>query len=270
MPILPGPLPADFRTFAEQRIGFLGRFAETADKQRELDETQAALAAADALTEAASLAFASDQTALGYRFVERTFSRLTQYPFDAPVLLRSVLLGALLGRFTVALQPEGIVIGDEQVVKWPEPSTLLEIGGTLLAAALANPRRGALPDPDLGGLPGRVLFAAMEAHTWPAFDLRPNLEVARVSDAARIAFGALHQRYGGYLLLLSLDRPGWESRQMHVDLIDWSLLALHVGLRRRQIATDPYVLTDDSIGAIVGRYIDGVAGEFAALTVRRD
>src|SRR5271166_1382987 len=89
---------------------------------------------------------------------------------------------------------------------------------------------------------------------------------AEANEEARIAFGALHQRYAARLRLLAPMHPGWEARRMHAELIDWPLLALHVGLRRRGVDAKQYILLGNGPGAIAGGYIDDLASELVGVT----
>ena len=84
---------------------------------------------------------------------------------------------------------------------------------------------------------------------------------------ATAAFIALHQRYAARLRLLAPFTDGWQSRSAHAELIDWPLLALHLGLRRCKLSEElqahSYLAQGDGSGAVAGRFIEDLAQDFS-------
>ena len=271
-------LPPGSEAIATRRIAFLSRFADFASEHqlRQLQTPEGPLAAADALTEAASLAFAIGLVEQGRDLANRAWEAVWVFSSQDPPLLRAVLIGSVLGRLKVELTRGGVTLGSPmQIIFWSDAPAHVEPAGALLAAALANPDQDVSVLPDLGASSPtepaiHAMAAAAEANTQWAFT-QPPRAFAQPSDAeaneeARIAFGALHQRYAARLRLLAPMHPGWEARRMHAELIDWPLLALHVGLRRRGVDAKQYILLGNGPGAIAGGYIDDLASELVGVT----
>lgn len=264
---------------ASTRIRFLQLFSARAREPRlsgEPEETSS-LAAASALTKAAEIALATDQTSRGRELLAGAVEIL----LDAPrwPTARTALLGALAGRVDTVLYQSGIILRDTQrnmsvSTSWFAPAvTWQKTAGSMIAAALVSGE----PDRTLSLLtepgsrdaqhPFSLLIASntMEAETLPAFGLRrrPNggwnvdqRGDRERSEAALVGFAALHQRYAARLRFLASDRAHWDALQLRAPLIDWTLLALHVALLRRST-----IISASDIEAISGK-----AGPFAALT----
>jgi hypothetical protein len=245
----------EWRGKASRRISFLERFSEMSRPDSSSQTIR--LTSANALTQAAELAFATDQTRLGRKLMKRALDSLLQGPVDAWPIVRTALLGSLLSEVGTSLTPTGVVLKDAGRMRspsWNGPVSLWErAAGPLIASAVAyGSLENALllllnPAIDVVDSANRLAFLifanAREVDTLPAFgfERREDGGLIRSSDgyfpdfrSAAAAFISLHQRYAARLRLLAVDSAHWRKElRPRVPLIDWTLLALDVALVRR-------------------------------------
>ena len=218
------------------------------------------LASANALTQAAELALATDHTDRGFDLVTRAVDQLVTPVTTGWPTVRTALLGALIDRVHTRLFKDGIELKDQrqggsQLTNWSAPAVICDrTAGPLIAAALASgppaetlslllgPPSAENPQAWMGFV---VTTKAMEADLFPAFGLfrRPDGEIesnhvmaeTQLAEAAA-CFIALHQRYAARLRLLASDTTHWHELRPRAPLIDWTLLGLHIALQRSEDA----------------------------------
>lgn len=284
LPLIPDDKRKDWRERADRRIDFLKRFSE---RWRPEDDTSATpsndirLSSANALTQAAELALASDQTQRGQELMEDALRYLVEGTEDSWPIVRTALLGALLSEVSTSLSPSGVTLkgaGRMRNASWNGPARMWErSAGPLIASAVAyGPLdsafpllQGQLPSEDFhqNRLAFLVFANALETDTLPAFGFwrrsdggleRPKSDSSgpRPSHFARSAFVALHQRYAAQLRLLASDTAHWRDElRPRAPLIDWALLALYVASFRHGSDLNPDKLAEISketpIGGVV-------------------
>lgn len=262
------PFPDYFRHYAKERLNFLCNFVRHGVPSSLMSSNQAALASADALTEAASLSFIVDDYLGGIEFTKQAIGSIASIGVTDYVFLRGAFLEALLGRKIVSLGRTNISVSRSgpQIaeynleVDYPDYFTLFTVGGALIAAALAS--GGALrvfenyQESHLNRLVYVELDATPEAAARFAFSPSPNLE-------AQAALVTLYKRFVRRLRHLAFGAPGWEARCSRTELLDWPLLAVHVGLHRWHASGEQYLPSDAGEIGIAGRFIDSIARNIA-------
>jgi hypothetical protein len=244
----------EWRGRANRRIHFLRRFSEMSRPDSSSQTTR--LTSSNALTQAAELALATDQTQLGRELMKGALDSLLRGPADTWPIVRTALLGALLSEVGTSLTPIGVILKDAGRMQgpswWKGPASLWErAAGPLIAAAVAY---GSLENAlllllssgidaiDSNRLAFLIFASAREADTLPAFgfERREDGGLIRRSDeyfsdfrSATAAFVSLHQRYAARLRLLAVDSAWRTQLRPRFPLIDWTLLALDVALIRR-------------------------------------
>jgi hypothetical protein len=295
LPIFQGERQQAWREEAEVRIRFLERFGEQAravyaqfgyGEGADRRDRSARLAAANALTEAAELALATDQTERAYGFAQYAVEILVDGEPDTWPTIRLALLGALVGRVRTQLRADGFSLGDPRTnriyrTSWYAPASVVaQTAGSLIAAAAAtgSPRStlSLLWDPPLaeggdeeGRLRGRLGFlSAMEApeSTVTLLLLPETPRGGRLLDDALAALIAIVARYDRQLRALAINEDFWNASPLSSSLIDWNLLVLLVALYRQQVAIDLTNYVSDGPLAQVARFAQGAANAIARLS----
>jgi hypothetical protein len=270
MPWHPSLSPKRVATAARSRIAFLKRFAEIAPdvmvrpRGRQADgkpevqdwEPTAAnpplLAAVAAWTEAAELAFLSNQTPEGLALVDQALDRLLAVPSGGWPTLRVALLGAITKRVRTVLTPEGIEVATNEMRAtrpWvAEAGIADQTAGAVLAAVLAHGSAreglawlGAAEDNGDEELTVGVVAIrnSSEFDVLPLFGVFPSDRGRARGDAVLddvtlgwVAVVARLQRYAARVRLLTADRVGWSALRFRAPLLDWPLVATFLGIRR--------------------------------------
>jgi hypothetical protein len=269
MPWLPGIDPSTWGSLGDSRMAFLERYASGLPAGAEYPQA-ARFAAADALTSAAELAFATNQSERAFSLVERALKLLLSVPDVSEWSTHRVaVLGAITGRITTSLYfqppqewiqgiPEfsvAIALHDEMDgrrldTKLQASAAVLQrtLGGLISSSVASGEPTETLglfvtPAPPLSR-DGRKVFeiamSTMEVDTLPLFNLvrhQNGMFESRYAEVPSVgslgAFIALGQRYAARLRLVAVDHERWARARSRVPLIDWSLLALHVAKQRR-------------------------------------
>lgn len=222
MPWLPSFAENDhdhWRRQAETRISFLKRFSERSAKLLSGTygsmgpDLSSRLMAAEALTEAAELAFATDQSDFGVDLLKLAVSYLLDGGPASWPTVRIAVLGALTGQVSTTFLGEIVLKsnlrGETTTISYSAPAVLFhQTAGSLLAAALASGSTPNLSAP-LDILLTLIAETTSQAKMLPLFN---NHHTVEANASAVAAYVALHQSYEERLRLLAIDVAHWSSK----------------------------------------------------------
>ncbi|MET1411786.1 hypothetical protein ABVF61_05930 [Roseibium sp. HPY-6] len=252
-------LDNEWKARIKARSTFLDKFVSQRELKRD-DENRTLTARAR--TQAAELMLSTNKTCEAVKMLDRTVSSLLTKNTNKWPTTRTALLGALTGRIHLQLGVDEFVLTDirrrnQKRGQWLAPASVCEnTAGPLIVAALNPPPNRScdltlLEQPYATNEKNKLAFLittnSVEAATLPMFGFArqsdgsfkaiENLGSGQLNTAIA-AFGALHQRYASILRMIVADEERWFRVCPRCPLIDWTLLALHVAIRR---SLDPRV-----------------------------
>lgn len=273
MPWLPLLEQDEFSNAADVRLNFLDKFSNQAEnliKEEQflsddpVNNEPWLLPSVAALTEAAEIAFATNNTERGLHFTRNALSKIMNEKKNVSSFARMSSLSAILGEARTTLNADGpslTTLGspEPQIFHWEASSPVLRAAsGTLVAAALASdePRSNfeLLSRREESGentkLARIAVTLASETATLPLFDMSRDDDGFLRTDSpktedkifAAMSFLSLHERYAASLRLNMSDKLRWRQLRCRAPLIDWPLLLLHLAIRRQKFESYFYDL----------------------------
>ncbi len=269
MPWLPLLEQDEFSNAADVRLNFLDKFSKQAEnliKEEQflsddlVNKKLWLLPSVAALTEAAEIAFATNNTERGLQFTRDALSKIMNEKTNVSSFARMSSLSAILGGSQTILDEDGPILrippsSRRQQFSWEASSPVMRAAsGTLVAAALASdkPRSNfkLLSRREESGentkLARIAVTLASETATLPLFEMSRDDDGFLRTDSpkkedkifAAMSFLSLHERYAASLRLNMSDKLRWRELRCRAPLIDWPLLLLHLAIRRQKL--EPY------------------------------